>query len=82
MEWLELLYARCTPTCLHSNVTNLHWSNLLRQMLSTETKNTAGTKDEATCVACGVESEKDLFTKESLGHESRNQIKSIHIKSK
>ena len=51
-------------------------------MLSTETKNTAGTKDEATCVACGVESEKDLFTKESLGHESRNQIKSIHIKSK
>ena len=22
MEWLELLYARCTPTCLHSNVTS------------------------------------------------------------
>ena len=51
-------------------------------MLSSETKNTAGTKDEATCVACGAKSEKDLFTKESLGHESRNRIKSIHIKSK
>ena len=44
-------------------------------MLSTDTKNKAGK-----CIAYGDESEKNLFTTESLGHESRNQIKSIHIK--
>ena len=60
----------------------VHWSNLLRQMLSTETKNTPGTKDETTCVACGVESEIKFVTRESPGQQSRNQEKVLHIKSK